>query len=254
MYGVWCTTDGNGVTEDYALYAEGDTYTTGGDWDASDEMFKTDITDLENALNLINQLEPKSYNYLTEEFERYNFPEESQMGLIAQDIEQVLPNLVTDVTAHAIIDSLGNTIAPTIVSKAVNYKGLIPLLIQGIKEQQAMIEQLQADVDACCAGQNFKQHEIEEREELRIDGFELFQNVPNPFKQETRIDYTITEPGRAKLIIQNEAGQLIKVAFEETVSEGRYQYNWNTVGLPSGVYYYSLFMNDIMQLKKAIKL
>lgn len=62
------------------------------------------------------------YNYIDEPHgEKY-------AGVIAQDLEKVLPHLVrTD-------DSLGN--------KLVDYQALIPYLIEAIKEQQEQIEGL----------------------------------------------------------------------------------------------------------------
>ena len=53
-----------------------------------------------------------------------------QYGFIAQEIEKVIPELVTE-------DSNGY--------KAVNYIGVIPVLTQAIQEQQKEIEQLKEE-------------------------------------------------------------------------------------------------------------
>ena len=53
-----------------------------------------------------------------------------QTGFIAQELEKILPSMV--VTAN---DSLG--------SKAVKYNELFPVLVNAIKEQQAIIERLE---------------------------------------------------------------------------------------------------------------
>lgn len=49
----------------------------------SDEQFKTDINSVENALGLIDQLSPKKYQFLTDEFSHLGFPEGEQYGIIA---------------------------------------------------------------------------------------------------------------------------------------------------------------------------
>jgi len=65
------------------------------------------------------------------------------MGLIAQELEQVLPKTARDIVYPAEYDSLGNEIAAQIELKGVNYAQLIPLLIAGFKQQQ--VEMVQKD-------------------------------------------------------------------------------------------------------------
>jgi hypothetical protein len=55
------------------------------------------------------------------------FPKGKQLGVIAQDVEKVFPELV-------ITDENGD--------KAVNYTALTPVLLEAIKEQQKQIEAL----------------------------------------------------------------------------------------------------------------
>jgi len=54
-------------------------------------------------------------------------------GVIAQEVEQVFPELVRENKDGV---------------KAVNYSALIPVLIEAVKEQQAQIESLQSEVQA----------------------------------------------------------------------------------------------------------
>jgi hypothetical protein len=97
----------------------------------SDERFKKDIVVIENALTKLHDLEGVSYFMRTEEFKDRNFPESKQLGLIAQDVEGVFPELV---------------ITQNDGYKAVNYDGMIPILIEGIKEQQLIITDLEKQV------------------------------------------------------------------------------------------------------------
>jgi hypothetical protein len=57
-----------------------------------------------------------------------------QVGVSAQEVEQVLPEVVTDAPI--------NNNVPGADYKTVYYDKLIPLLIEAIKEQQLQIQQL----------------------------------------------------------------------------------------------------------------
>lgn len=101
----------------------------------SDARFKTNINDFNNALNIIKKLNPKTYNYDITKFPDFGFESTLQYGLIAQEVEQALPTLVK------------NTKFPNKQEfKTVNYTGIIPILIQGMKEQQEEIEHLKAKI------------------------------------------------------------------------------------------------------------
>jgi hypothetical protein len=101
----------------------------------SDARFKTNINDFNNALNIIKKLNPKTYNYDIIKFPDFGFESTLQYGLIAQEVEQALPTLVK------------NTKFPNKQEyKTVNYTSMIPILIQGMKEQQEEIEQLKTKI------------------------------------------------------------------------------------------------------------
>ncbi|MEM9822745.1 MAG: tail fiber domain-containing protein [Bacteroidota bacterium] len=118
----------------------------------SDAKLKENIETLENALELITDLAPKTFNFLTNN--DLSLPQGNQYGLIAQEVEVVLPDLVKEVsheveTATFDIEnpdeSIGIVEATEIQTyKTVNYNALIPILIGAIKEQQQQIEQMQA--------------------------------------------------------------------------------------------------------------
>ena len=89
--------------------------------------------------------------------------------------------------------------------------------------------------------------------------YSLNQNYPNPFNPETRISYSIPEPGFVKLSIYDINGTLIKVLQEGNRSAGRYEAIWdgkNSFGskVGSGVYFYRLQANSFVQVKKMILL
>lgn len=95
--------------------------------ETSDMRLKTDITQLTNALEKIQQLRGVSYKWRTEEFPDMKLDQGLQHGLIAQELEKVIPELV-----HT--DSEG--------WKSIEYSHMVPLLIEAIKEQQTEIKRL----------------------------------------------------------------------------------------------------------------
>ncbi|MGB3946685.1 MAG: tail fiber domain-containing protein, partial [Bacteroidia bacterium] len=125
----------------YRLTINGDGLATGF-WVDSDQQFKTNVDSLQDALSIINQIRPKTYNLDTANVWGFNFDNQKQHGVIAQQLEQVLPELVKTSTKQADYDSLGNEIHPAITFKAVNYIGLVPVLIKGMQEQQQTIDSL----------------------------------------------------------------------------------------------------------------
>lgn len=94
----------------------------------SDRRAKTDINDISLGLDSIMQLRPVSYHLIKHPQAHLNF------GLIAQEVMNVLPEVVQQPDDP---DQL----------MALNYDGLIPILIKAIQEQQAQID-LQAELIA----------------------------------------------------------------------------------------------------------
>jgi hypothetical protein len=87
----------------------------------------------------------------------------------------------------------------------------------------------------------------------------LEQNYPNPFNPETRINYSIPEPGYVRLSIYDINGVLVTTLQDGNQSAGRYEAVWdgknssgNKVG--SGVYFYRIQANSFAQARKMILL
>ena len=84
-------------------------------------------------------------NELAESFGYANNKE--QVGVIAQDVEKVLPQIVVPAPFDIMQLQEGVEISRSGENyKTVHYEKLVPLLIQAIKEQQIMIEELQKKV------------------------------------------------------------------------------------------------------------
>lgn len=117
-------TIGNASNPSYTLYVQGSAYSTGG-WTGSDSRWKKDLEPVRNTILKISKLQSYYYNWKTDEYPEMNFENERQLGLIAQDVEKIFPELVrTDKNGY----------------KAVSYEKLSVILLEAIKEQQQQVE------------------------------------------------------------------------------------------------------------------
>ena len=88
-------------------------------------------------MNIVNQLHPKRFQYRQDgEYARMNLPRGERHGLLAQDVEKVLPGLVIETPFDAATIDPNAAPVPTNL-KALNYTELIPIMIKAIQEQQA---------------------------------------------------------------------------------------------------------------------
>ena len=87
----------------------------------SDARLKANIVSLGSTLSKLLQIDGKSYTMKKDESEK------QKIGLLAQDIEKVFPELVSE--SHGV--------------KSVNYQGLVPVLINALKEQEERIKRLE---------------------------------------------------------------------------------------------------------------
>jgi hypothetical protein len=100
---------------------------------SSDARFKSNINPIENPLQKVQQLRGVTFDWKTKEFPERAFSDNRALGFIAQEVEQVLPEVVqTEKTAEGY--------------KAVQYDKVVALLVEAIKEQQKQIEALQKEI------------------------------------------------------------------------------------------------------------
>ena len=95
-----------------------------------------------------------------------------------------------------------------------------------------------------------------EDEELTPAYYALEQNYPNPFNPATNFRFKISEAGFATLKIYNLLGQEVAVVVNEYLNPGTYDISFNassdTAGLSSGIYFYTLRVNEYSASKKMI--
>jgi len=112
----------------------------------SDVRIKTDINDLEDGLDIVKQLKPKTFKY-TEDAEFFTELNRDKVsyGFVANEVEKVAPQY-TDIGKGRIggeeVEDL----------KTLSTTKMIPMLIKAIQEQQELIETLQTKVAALEGG------------------------------------------------------------------------------------------------------
>ena len=82
----------------------------------------------------------------------------------------------------------------------------------------------------------------------------LYQNYPNPFNPQTVIRYTLADIGLVQIDVYNTLGQKIKTLLNKTQSAGSYSITFNASGLPSGIYYYQLRVDNHREMRKMVLL
>jgi hypothetical protein len=94
---------------------------------SSDIRLKENITPISNALEKVKQISGNTYDW-KEGYEEVHSHKGNDVGVIAQEIEEILPQIVTNRDTGF---------------KAVQYEKIIPLLIEAIKELSTKIDRLE---------------------------------------------------------------------------------------------------------------
>lgn len=225
----------------YKLYVGGSAYATGL-WVSSDKRFKTNIAPVEQALEKVLQMNGKTYSFDNTKFADRGFSTEKQYGFLAQELQKIMPEAVQEGVDGYL---------------AVNYEMVIPVLVEAMKSEHAIVETLTGAIEGleiAGATKDAKITELESRlariegllsasetrsqpvlnETLGIDG-----NRPNPFSRNTTVVFTVPENVKnANLLIFNVQGKEL----QRIPVSGRGQ---NTIELQlgnvsDGQYFYSI--------------
>ncbi|MFA6329259.1 MAG: tail fiber domain-containing protein [Candidatus Micrarchaeia archaeon] len=116
----------------YTLTVAGTAWVTSGSWSGSDARWKRNVTALSpsSSLDKILALRPVNFEWKTEEYPKMGFTNGTQVGFIAQDVEKIIPEVVTT-------DNNGY--------KGMSYERLTPVITGAMQEQQKQIEVLKAE-------------------------------------------------------------------------------------------------------------
>ncbi len=254
----------NPIGSGRSAFFNGDCYNTGL-YLPSDANLKTNIRPMQSADQILASLNPKTYYFdSTGRNARLNLPSGIQYGLLSTDVESVLPNLVAEQEAPATYDSLGNQLEPSFTFKSVNYVGLIPILLQKIKDQQQAIDsltantssrlnQLESAISACCNAVTERTSTNKIDVELSSENtIILNQNDPNPFAEQTRISFNVpADVIEAKIIFFDNSGHVLQTV--KINERGVGQINVYGEKLSSGIYSYSLIADGkVIDSKKMV--
>jgi Chaperone of endosialidase len=203
----------------------------------SDGKLKKSINTITTALTKIKALRGVTYTF-TGMDKKMEVP---TLGFIAQEAMKVVPELA--VTTN---DGM----------MAVDYDGFIPLLVEGMKEQQMIIEMQQKQIDDTkqqlqklydALGINpetttpaaVTQNIVDANPEF--PNTRLMQNRPNPSNGNTVIEYTLNDNGTALLTVSDLAGNARKTF--NNLQKGSNRVTINGGDLAPGIYTYTLTIN-----------
>ncbi|AXG72156.1 chaperone of endosialidase [Kordia sp. SMS9] len=226
------------VTNRFAGYFDGNV-TVNGMFTSSDKKLKKEIETEENVLEKVMELDAVTYKFKAND--QLNLPQELQHGFIAQNIEEVFPELVTTIK-KPIIDK-DNKMTGEYEYKAVNYIGLISVLTSSIQELNEKVATLENEKRENASKENLL-------EEVEGATFSMEQNVPNPFNSRATIRYTLPENAKANITIFDMTGKYIR---EYDLSNAKGQLVISSDEIGKGMFLYSLISGgEIIMTKKMI--
>lgn len=233
----------------------------------SDKRLKSNIKPLTNALAIISRLNAKIYDKDINPIVDHSRQSKSNViknepGFIAQEVERIIPEIVkTSKTGEKY--------------KSIGMMGMIPYLVEAVKElkQEKDDEVAQKDAELAQKDQeitnlNQRLEKVEKALATLLDKAEtepinastillegnqktyLKQNRPNPFKGRTVIEYLVPDQvNTAELRITAANGQLIKSVVLEGKGIGQTTIETHNLGM--GTYFYSLILDgNIFETKQ----
>ncbi len=267
--GVYGAIGASAATTQFAAYFNGQAFSTGGGVLTSDRRLKDNIQTEGEVMDKIMAIRPTTYTFKQGgEFENVNFAEGNQHGFIAQELEEVFPEMVEEhgLLLEENLYKMGKDGNPVMIDdpksmmiKTVNYNAMIPVLTKGIQEQQMEIDAKDAQIADLQAENSELNNRLSDLE-IRLAALEgrtaskgdaataldaanvLYQNTPNPFSSQTRIRYELTEGTQnAEILVFDMNGRQLR-AFNN-LKAGDNSLTIEGAELEAGMYFYSLIVN-----------
>jgi hypothetical protein len=206
----------NGSTDKFYVLGTGDAWAHGS-WLSSDRNLKENINPITRALDKVLKLQGVTYKF-KDAGKGLSAADGFEMGLIAQDVEKVVPEVVAT-------NDKG--------MKGIAYSNLVGLLVEAIKEQNKTIEDLKQQMQSCCQSSQTS----ENIPNTTASG--LSQNIPNPFSENTEITYSLASGvQKGTMYVFDMQGTLLKTFDGLKAGTGKIQINGGD--LKPGMYLYSL--------------
>lgn len=208
-------------------------------YNVSDARVKKDVADVKDGLLSLTQLRPVTYRWASpsiadgtvamEKLKYGSDEHELQYGFIAQEVEEIFPDMVST-------DSAGN--------KAINYTSLIPILVKSVQELQEQIS-MQASVIDNLNSRVAMQSSMEILQER------IISCSPNPTHGEMTISYSLLpRTTDARILVTNLVGTAV-LSVECNILDTSVDLNLG--GVVSGVYLATLICNgEVMDSRQIV--
>lgn len=213
---------------------------SGGMFMSSDRTLKKNIQPIENALEIVSQLNGYTYEYRREERPDLNLPQDTRYGFITQEVQKVMPTVVRRGT-----DLQGNPAD----YQVMEYNAIMPVLAEAIKAQQKTITDLEEENQALEARLArleaiiLKNDASAANQQLQLNPMgdvKLRQNTPNPSSNSTTIAYELPKQmNNADLVVFDLKGQEMD---RQAIGSGAGAALVNTTNWPAGIYVYAVMV------------
>ncbi len=218
---------------------------------SSDERMKTNLRQIENPLERLQQIQGVKYDHILPSTDSLTENKKLEMqsldkdniGFLAQELQEIFPELVKYNQKED--------------DYRVDYIGMIPVLVEAIKEQQSEIEELKKNIELLGSGGELKSSSSITTSssdfDIGLDKTSLFQNSPNPFTEETKIKYYLEDNVTAATIfIYDMSGKQLRSYELHHRSEGNITINGGE--LDAGMYMYTLITDGKLVCTKQMLL
>lgn len=194
-------------------------------YQASDERLKSNVKEMKSGLGSLMSLRPVTFNWKPQASKAKSMDADAaatsandnslQYGFLAQEVEEVLPDIVRD-------SDTGD--------KLVNYSAMIPILVQAVQELQQTVEAQAITIAELTASRpNAKA--------AATSANKIISCSPNPTSGFVSIETQLESDAEAEIIITSMAGnreKLLKVTEKTTTTDAS--------ALPAGIHIVSLYV------------
>ena len=110
----------------------------------TDNELKKNVTSINEPLQKLAQLNPKTFEYDTEKYRHLKLGGGVKYGFIAEELEQIFPDLVQRKNVSYMFGK--NSYRDTQI-KLIDEASLIPVLVAAIQQQQQQIDKLSEEIE-----------------------------------------------------------------------------------------------------------
>jgi len=127
----------------WAGYFDGAVWSSWGYMQPSDLKIKKNIKTITDPIEKLMKIRGIEYDFRVDEFPKFSFDKKHKFGVIAQEVESVFPDMVNEKEIFS-TNCLKDNKDPieSMKIKTLDYTELIPVLIEAVKEQQGIIDDL----------------------------------------------------------------------------------------------------------------